>query len=239
MTLYSLLSDAIDGTVGIEHRVSWFSHHDNLGLTPAQHDKIPTSDREFYGVMLRGKQMRDCVGCHTTAGTIVAQDVVGLVANVNYEKCHGPGSEHVRQARLADSPPPYSVGQDEWDIESEIQLCGSCHRMPIDVSIKDLREYKNSIVRFQPIGLLRSEYYLESEGQLGCTTCHNPNQSVHAKPKAAFVDDCIRCYQENSPEHISCPVSPTEGCIESHMPKVEFEQGMTFHDHWIRVPSAQ
>jgi Cytochrome c554 and c-prime len=238
VTLFSLVPDAAEGTIGIEHCVSWFSHDDALGLTPGQAGKIPIADNEFYGVAMRGKQMRDCIGCHTTAGTIVGQEVVGLVENVNCEKCHGPASEHVRQARLSPSPPPFSVGKDTWDAESEIQLCGSCHRMPIDVSIKDLREYKNSIVRFQPIGLLRSECYLESEGQLSCTTCHNPHQTVSAKPKADFVDDCVKCHMENSAEHVSCPVSPTEGCIDCHMRKVEFEHGTTFHDHWIRKPLA-
>ncbi len=120
VTLFSLIPDAADGTVGVEHRVSWFAHDDNLGLTPAQHDKIPTSDNEHYGVVLRGKQMQDCVSCHTTAGTIAAQVVQGLVPNVNCEKCHGPGSEHVRQARLSTSPSPFSVGHKDWDAESEI-----------------------------------------------------------------------------------------------------------------------
>ncbi len=107
--------------------------------------------------------------------------------------------------------------------------------MPKDISPKELREYPNLLARFQPVGLLRSECYLESEGQLRCTTCHNPHMAFTAKPKTEYVQDCVNCHVEDSEGHIACPVSPTEGCIECHMPALEFEQGMIFHDHWIRV----
>lgn len=235
VTLFSLMSDDAEGTIGIEHCVSWFAEDSHFGLTPGQIDSEKTTNLKSLGSPVRGEAMRACIECHTTSGTIVDQEIVNLVPSVNCEKCHGPGSEHVRQAKLSKKPPPFSVGSKDWNAESELQLCGSCHRLPVDISPKQLREYPGSLARFQPVGMLRSECYLESRGELMCTTCHNPHQSSTAKSKAAYIADCVGCHLENSSDHVTCPVSPRDGCIDCHMPPLRFEQGMVFHDHWIRV----
>lgn len=235
VTFLSLAEDAAEDTIGIEHRVSWFADDDHFGLTPGQIGTSPTTSENFFGNSVHGKHMDACVSCHTTSGTIVDQKIVDLVPNVNCEKCHGAGSEHVRQARESKSPPPFSVGNADWNAESELQLCGECHRMPSDFSPKQLREYPPLMARFQPVGMLRSECYLQSHGELKCTTCHNPHQASDAKSMSEYVDDCLQCHAKTTTEHVTCPVSPTDGCIECHMPAIRFEQGLTFHDHYIRV----
>ena len=154
VTLFSLIPDAADGTIGIEHCVSWFSADDHFGLTPGQFGATSTTKVECMGNSVRGEAMHACVACHTTSGTIVGQEIVDLVANVNCEKCHGPGSEHVRQAKLSKKPPAFSVGSKDWNAESELQLCGSCHRMPVDISPQQLREYPRMLARFQPVGIV-------------------------------------------------------------------------------------
>ncbi|QDT01995.1 Doubled CXXCH motif (Paired_CXXCH_1) [Rubripirellula lacrimiformis] len=235
VTFFSLISDAADDTIGIEHRVSWFASDDHFGLTPGQIGTSSTTLANCFGNSVHDEHMRACVDCHTTSANIVDQNIVDLIPNVNCEKCHGPGGEHVRQARLSNNPPPFSVGRDDWNAESELQLCGECHRLPIDFPPKQLREYPALMARFQPVGMLRSKCYLESSGQFQCTTCHNPHQASTAKSMEAYVNDCVQCHQENTSDHVVCPVSPQEGCIECHMPPMRFEQGMTFHDHYIRV----
>lgn len=224
-----------DSTVGVEHRVSWFGAHGGFGLTPGHANKTPHTELEFFGDVVRGESLNECVRCHTTAGKIEGSDVVDLVASVNCERCHGPGSEHVRQARLSNTPPPYSVGKATWDLESELQLCGSCHRMPRHIETKELRDYSARMLRFQPVGMLRSECYLESQGNFMCSTCHDPHADSKSKSKEAYVNDCRKCHSTELEHHVVCPVSPEDGCIECHMPAVTFEQGMVFHDHWIRV----
>ncbi|MCA9140708.1 MAG: hypothetical protein KDB00_28240 [Planctomycetales bacterium] len=235
ITLLTLLPDDEQGPAGLEHRVSWFRSHGQFGLTPGHVHQSPESANDFLGVTVHGTKMRECVHCHTTSGEIVDQQIQGLIPNVNCERCHGPGSEHVRLARQMETPPPYSVGVDKWDLESELQLCGSCHRLPRNVSINELRNYPSEMLRFQPIGLLRSACYLESDGQFMCTTCHNPHMDSATKSKDEYIQDCRNCHLPDTDEHVACPVSPTEGCIECHMPPSQFEQGMVFHDHWIRI----
>ena len=236
LTFLSLLPDAVEGTVGLEHRVSWIDGPDHLGETPGQRGQTLKTAAELFGNQHRGKIMHKCVYCHVTTGEIVGQEIVNLTPNVNCEKCHGPASEHVRLAKASKTPPPFSVGRDDWDTESEVQLCGDCHRLPKDITRKQLRDYPDLLTRFQPVGLLRSECFVQSEGKLKCTTCHNPHESVSETTTAKQEQNCLDCHQENSKSHVACPVSPTEGCIECHMPAFKLEGlGTSFHDHWIRV----
>ena len=104
VTFLSLIPDAAEGTIGIEHRVSWFAADDHFGLTPGQIGSSPTTLAPLFGNPVHDKHMHACVTCHTTSGKIIDQNIVDLIPNVNCEKCHGPGSEHVRQARLSNSP---------------------------------------------------------------------------------------------------------------------------------------
>nr|WP_143548011.1 multiheme c-type cytochrome [Rhodopirellula sp. SM50] len=235
VTLLTLIDDNGPDVAGVEHRISWFGSHGDFGLTPGHVGLVPHNELEHWGNVVRGESVRQCVDCHTTTGTIVGTEIINLVADVNCEKCHGPGSEHVRQSRVSSSPPPYSVGREQWDLESELQLCGDCHRLPRHIDPGALRAYANELLRFQPVGLLRSECYLESAGTFMCSTCHNPHQDSKTKSTADYEQDCRNCHQPDSDEHVACSVSPTHGCIECHMPAKTFEQGMVFHDHWIRI----
>jgi hypothetical protein len=229
------LVPGLDGqSEGIEHRVSCYADN-RIALTPGHSKKKPRSPIEFFGASSQGQPLQRCIYCHTTRGTVAGEDVQDLIANVNCEKCHGPGSEHVRLARRNDKPPPYSIGQDTWDGESELQLCGDCHRMPRSVSEEEIREYPDLLVRFQPIGLLRSRCYLGSKRELRCTTCHNPHQTLQELATADHVQDCLGCHQPGAAAHVACPVQPETGCIECHMPPIQLDGGLSFHDHWIRV----
>jgi len=236
VTLLTLLPDENQETFAIEHRVSWFRDGDELRPTPQEHNGNPTTAADFFGLRHQGRVMEKCVYCHTTRGTIAQETIRDLISGVNCEKCHGPGSEHVRLARSSKTPPKYSVGREDWDAESEIQLCGDCHRLPVTVSRSELRDYPDQLTRFQPVGLLRSRCFVESGGNLRCTTCHNPHQTISDVPKSSHVANCIACHQPNNPAHTLCSVNQTDGCIECHMPAKELAGlSVSFHDHWIRV----
>jgi predicted CXXCH cytochrome family protein len=231
LTLYA----AVNGkTEGIEHRVSCYFGH-RLGITVGHERKSPTNDLEMFGASHHGETLERCVYCHTTSSKVENGTVLDLIPNVDCEKCHGPGSEHVRLARGNPNPPPYSVGGKYWDRESEIQLCGDCHRLPRSITKQELRDYPDSLVRFQPVGMLRSQCYLESDQSLRCTTCHNPHATNHGNAEKDQVENCIKCHDQTEKSHVVCPVSPKTECIGCHMPAIDQKQGIKFHDHWIRV----
>ena len=236
MTLLSLVPDPKEDTVGIEHRASWYRKGDQLGATPGQLHTQPETLSELFGQKHVGEVMRKCVDCHVTTGTIENQGIVNLTPNINCEKCHGPGSVHAQQARTMEVPPPFSVGKKDWDAEAEIQLCGDCHRLPAAISQRELRDYPKPLTRFQPIGMLRSECYLESPGQLKCTTCHDPHTTTTAIEPAFYVNKCVECHSPETETHTVCPVSATTDCIKCHMPPTAIDDyGTEFHDHWIRI----
>ncbi|MAI35185.1 MAG: cytochrome C [Rubripirellula sp.] len=229
------LNRTADGlTEGIEHRVSCYPDQ-RLGMTVGHGEKKPARDLEKFGDVTSGEITQRCVYCHTTTGILTEGRIDRLVSNVNCEKCHGPGSEHVRQARELRNPPPYSVGAADWDAESEIQLCGDCHRLPRSITKQELRDYPETLARFQPVGMLRSKCYLASNREMKCSTCHDPHQSVHGISQQKHEQKCIQCHDTSDSSHTICPVSAEANCIECHMPTVPQEQGIKFHDHWIRI----
>ncbi|WP_146577165.1 multiheme c-type cytochrome [Neorhodopirellula pilleata] len=237
ITLVTLVADEDGKTVGMEHRATWFSSNDCLGPTPGQHDAPPEFSAEVFGFKKTSQEISECIGCHTTTFEFHEDrlSLGNLRPNVNCERCHGPGSEHVRQARDNPvRPAAFSVGRDDWTINDEISLCGECHRMPQDFSPLALREYANVMPRFQPVGLLRSECFLKSK-DLRCTTCHNPHETSTARTTQQYESVCLDCHRQAESDHIACPQSPTERCIECHMPRVKFVGDIGFHDHWIRV----
>jgi Cytochrome c554 and c-prime len=240
VTLLSLIPDGDQGTAAIEHRASWFTKANQLGPSPGQEAHAPETPAELFGRKHTGTVMHRCVYCHTTSAKIENQQIADLIPNVNCEKCHGPASVHVHQARTMTNPPKFSVGRSDWDAESEIQLCGDCHRLPGSISRKMLRDYPIGLTRFQPVGLLRSKCFVESEGKLKCSTCHNPHQTIKAVSQEEHLQKCINCHLDDSPTQVACSVSPKQGCIECHMPAQQIDVlGSSFHDHWIRVREAE
>lgn len=237
-TMLTLTTNEQGETEGIEHRFSCYPG-DRIALTPGHSKLQPHSALEYFGDASDGVPLQRCIYCHTTSGNIVQEEIIDLVANINCEKCHGPGSEHVRAARTNATPPPYSIGRETWDAESEIQLCGDCHRMPKSFTQKEIRDYSDLMTRFQPIGMLRSRCYLESGKELKCTSCHNPHKTIHEVDPSEHVKNCVKCHQSSTANHTVCPVSPDTGCIECHMPATPLEHGLQFHDHWIRVRSDE
>lgn len=234
-TFLTLFLSEDGSTRGLEHRISCYHGGTQLGLTVGHLKKSVDTPMEIYGDEIEPSTLQRCIYCHTTTAQVRSGAITNLVANVNCEKCHGPGSEHVRLARESPTPPPYSVGQATWDSESELQLCGDCHRLPRSLSKKELREYPNTLTRFQPVGMLMSNCYLKSNRQLRCTTCHDPHGSVHQLDEVQKIEACRDCHGESNPGHVPCPVNNQSGCIECHMPAIDQSQGIKFHDHWIRV----
>ncbi len=220
-------------TVGVEHRMSWFRDGENARITPGQIHSEPDRSMSYFGKIIHGEEMHRCVSCHVTTGKIVGSEIQDLTAGVHCERCHGPGEKHAAAAANGDMVAALSTIQNRWSGPEEVAMCGECHRMPHDVTSDMLKEYPNVVTRFQPIGLLQSRCYLNSAGNLRCTTCHDSHAGVESRSMEHQTETCRSCHSTES--QTSCAAGESTKCIDCHMPAVELVRGVSFHDHWIRV----
>lgn len=236
VTFLTLLQDSGE-TVAIEHRMSWFRNGSKVETTPGQAKETPGRDMECFGKVFRGKDMHRCFNCHITTGKIVDGRVENLTAGVHCEKCHGPGAAHVSAAENGNLAEAKQSIRHGWTASEEITMCGECHRMPQEMTPARLKDYPNSLVRFQPVGLLQSRCYLNSSDVMKCTTCHDAHADVHSRTAEVQVENCRKCHSTNFQK--PCSAGETTNCIACHMPAVELIPGVSFHDHWIRVRDAK
>ena len=233
VTFLTLLQEPDGETIAIESAHTWFHSDDQLHPTPGQSSHIASRDVEFFGKIFRQDVMRDCINCHTTSAVVGVGKINNLVAGVQCERCHGPGSNHVTAAEAGDIESAVKFIKRHSTADEEIAACGQCHRMPDTIEPERLARYPDSLVRFQPVGLLMSRCYTESPGTLKCSTCHDP----HADPTKTSLDDhtrrCVSCHQGTTATH--CPQSPADDCIRCHMPQIPLVRDIAFHDHWIRI----
>jgi hypothetical protein len=217
----------------LEHRLTHFAEGDALEVTPGQRAAKPARGATPRGRELTPEETRKCFGCHAT---LFAEDGAPpgptLIPNVSCERCHGPARKHVEAARAGRTDLAMPFGLETWTTESQLRLCGQCHRHPDGAAPGLIRPDNPEIARFQPVGLMQSACYNESGGALSCVTCHDPHARA-TRDQATYETACLKCHAASP--GASCPVSPREGCIGCHMPKVDSGQRILFTDHWIRV----
>jgi hypothetical protein len=237
----------------LEHRLTYYTREHELKTTPGQKVEDQDAKATPWGREVRSSQARKCFRCHATQLSAHDDSVIdprSMIPNVSCERCHGPGRAHVAAARRGapekELTMPMGLGQ--WTVDSQLELCGKCHRHPSRVSPDRITEDDPALVRFQPIGLSQSKCFRGSDGGLSCVSCHDPH--ARATHDFRFYEKvCMRCHRSSktgldegeertAPVSLSgpaCPVSPARGCVSCHMPKVDSGQHVLFTDHWIRV----
>lgn len=226
----------------LEHRISYYTGSNALGLTAGQDERPHPPGLGPLGRVMPPDSALKCFGCHSTqlsARDDLAIDEETLIPNVSCERCHGPGRAHVEAARSGqDAEMQLPFGPERFTTESLILLCGTCHRHPSRARPEEIRPDDPHLVRFQPVGLLQSRCYRESEGAFSCLSCHDPHARASAD-LASYRAICISCHgtpaEKPTRRGAVCPVEPRGDCIACHMPRVDAGQHILFTDHWIRV----
>ena len=236
-TFFTLMPDAQGKTRGIEHRMTYYSSDGEFDVTLGQQNLTPQRSAEYFGRVFDAETTQRCIACHTTTARLVNGQVENLRPGVHCEKCHGPGSQHVAAAESDLVPLAKSLIEYDWSHRDEIMMCGRCHRVPDEIDEDRLKRYPRSLVRFQPVGLLKSRCFTESGGQLSCSTCHPPHQSAGTATPAEQIASCLNCHSNAEQTH--CPVSPQTDCIRCHLPPITLVRDIQFHDHWIRVRTGE
>ncbi|SMP66978.1 Cytochrome c554 and c-prime [Neorhodopirellula lusitana] len=232
---------------GVELRWSAFAGQEDIGITPdhERFDDFQAGTIECFGRPLDASDIRACLGCHSTLAAPPSLPIMQslVIENVGCERCHGPRKDHVTLAKqgLAEQAKPLLKYE---TAEAYMDACATCHR---DESSVQADATPSELARFQPYGIKRSRCYLETPGNLTCSTCHDPHDTV-SHDRSRSIAQCKQCHggTEDGPstKHVGpipidsqtvCPDQPSGDCIECHMPAVSWTAGISFHDHWIRV----
>jgi len=238
ITCLTLLPDVAGGTLGIEHRLTWYESDKKFRLTPGHRNLEAVQDSEMFGRIVHRDLVGRCVSCHATTSRIENEEIVDLIPHVGCESCHGPGRAHIRAVNEGKPDLAIKFVADSWTPEDEITVCAECHRSEHEIPDEVIRTDELRIVRFQSVGLTQSRCYTESAKAFSCATCHNPHHKPGDRSGTAYEAVCIDCHDgrtERETPEVRCRVSPEEGCIKCHMPPVEILPGVHFADHWIRI----
>ena len=241
---HSFLSER-DGFV-TQDAVSWFTQKHIWGESPGFSPDLHTGRPIQAG----------CLYCH-------ANEVVSVPGTVNKyelplfrngsaigcERCHGPGSEHVRLREAGEAPasPDYSIvnlkhldaplreavgQQGHLEGESRVPREGrspSDYRpgLPLDAVLRVLvlehrGEDRKAVNHVEQMYL--SKCYLGSGGKLGCTTCHNPHEKPPAEKRAErYRAACLKCHDCTSPVATRARLVAPDNCTACHMPQFAAE----------------
>ncbi|MGH9434149.1 MAG: tetratricopeptide repeat protein, partial [Terriglobia bacterium] len=171
---------------------------------------------------------------------------------IGCERCHGPGQLHV-EARLKGEPvsagfDPTIVNPARLPHWLADNICMDCHQTGDATVVRPGKSFldfrpgtpleETFLIFTLPLTpgssgqsplldhyfLMRwSKCYRRSNGQLRCSTCHDPHtQPTPAAAPAYYRSRCLGCHSENS-----CPIpiqtrmrqTPPDNCIGCHMPR--------------------
>lgn len=193
-------------------------------------------------------------------------------AIIGCERCHGPGEAHVAHQRAAktEGPDPTIVNPGRLEPSKREAVCNQCHLQGEKVIPRlgrgffDFRpgEYLDDSLlvlvhgqrvddqrRTRPVSQVEqmrsSKCFVESRGQMGCISCHDPHEDVPAAQHDVYYRQrCLQCHQEqgcSAPEAERRKQSPEDACAQCHMPALKTKDvaHTSLTDHRIlRVPET-
>lgn len=224
----------------VELRTSYYPGS-GLASTPGHQNHTPQTADEALGVRYKTfsprSEILSCFGCHSTGLPSLGEGFAIQPAElgVRCESCHGPGRKHSEliaagnagAAREAIGNPARLAATEQMN------FCGECHRPPAsgDAAI-DWGDPWN--VRHQPLYLVESSCFLKSQDGLTCMYCHDPHVPLRRNDTAYYNSRCESCHGsgKNPPAEIC---NSGDNCAICHMPAVQPQRELTFHNHWIGV----
>ncbi len=222
----------------VEHRFSYYARIQDLAPTFGHPPHVSTRFAEL-GLLQDKRTIFHCFNCHATG---VRQgpsgpELTGMFPGVQCERCHGPGSSHIRAAKDGASPEAVRrevVNPGRLPVKVQIEMCGECHRLPTP-DMGDKPELENPVnVRFAPIGLLASRCF-RATGTLSCLTCHDPHEDARPLSDFSYSEKCLVCHGGDHKPVRLCRRTERQNCLPCHMKQASLGLYLRFTDHRIRV----
>lgn len=223
--------------------IGWYSQRNCWDLSPGYRgDRSLRFTREIDD---------SCLYCHAgRLAADGEQDVTHLPFKevaIGCERCHGPGEQHVTLMRHLDPAEPAQdvaiVNPGRLEPARREAVCNQCHLSgtaviprygrgffdfrPGDllsdtlVVLDDTSRSSNARAVSQVEQMRSSRCYQQSDGSLGCTSCHDPHRTPPPPESAAFYRDrCLNCHADRD---CSLPQprrqqEAANSCIACHMP---------------------
>jgi hypothetical protein len=222
----------------IEHRFSYYSRIQGLAPTFGHPAHVSTPIAEL-GVLQDSRTIFRCFNCHGTNAQLGPSGPVfsGFLLGVQCERCHGPGSSHIKAAKAGASIEAVRkeiVNPGRFRAEMLIEICGQCHRLPTP-DMGEEPELENPVtVRFAPIGLLASRCFRASR-TLSCITCHDPHDNARPRTDMSYSQKCLVCHASDRTPVKLCRRAEKQNCLPCHMKQASLGPNLRFTDHRIRV----
>jgi hypothetical protein len=220
-----------------EHRVSFYTSVAHPGRTLGHPGEASRSLESALGLVQNPDTIYRCFNCHAT-GVEPGPSLSTMRAGVSCERCHGPGSAHIKavQSRRSRAEILASIiTPSSRPARESVLFCAQCHRSPASIATSQAPEVEDPLsIRFQPVGLMASNCFLKS-GVLACSTCHNPHQDA-SRDAGFYAAKCLDCHRAGAKTSSSiCDLSKRENCLPCHMQRRSPAEFLTFTDHRIRV----
>jgi len=221
--------------------IAWFAQEGRWGISPGygEGSQQTNFERAIYP---------ECLYCHTNQVRPVAgplnryETPVFRGHAIGCERCHGPGELHVRDASSGRT----IVNPADLSPELRESVCHQCHLqgafrttraglqtfdfrpgLPLHRFWAIFQRANGSPEQSEAVGHVEqlevSRCFRQSEGRLGCISCHDPHKLPEPSAKAAYYRKrCLECHQRQG-----CALPPAErqaranadDCIACHMPR--------------------
>jgi Flp pilus assembly protein TadD len=225
--------------------IAWFAQQKRWDISPGYGEFAtrPTFERAIQP---------DCLFCHANqfrpvTGTLNRYETPIFQGHaIGCERCHGPGELHVKRAGQSTEPDLTIVNPATLAPPLRDSVCQQCHlqgsvrftragRGPLDYRPGlPLHEFfavflmkKGNQGRFEAVGhdeqMENSRCFIESKGQLGCISCHDPHRLPEPTTKVAYYRDrCLHCHEKKGcalPSVERQSRGRADDCIACHMPR--------------------
>lgn len=225
----------------------------------------PGYDKPYHEFESR-KISYECMGCHNAFPAVPvnhdqprATPIFSgeLPLGIDCQRCHGPGSDHVKIAKTPGASPEAIraavVNPAKLSPARQMDVCSQCHLETTSFDFpRTITKYGHGTYSFRPGQVLgdttlyfdhpgpdrfqivnatyrlrMSQCFLRSEGKMTCITCHNPHEDTPRDSNAV----CSSCHKTLEASH-----TPSRACIDCHMPKRRTDDAVhvVMTDHFIQ-----
>ncbi len=235
----------------VEMPVSWYSEKGGYWAMSPGYDN-PTQD-DF-----RRPVAEDCLFCHNGYPGPGGR----LAEGIDCQRCHGPGSAHVKEPGKSNIVNPARLGHDR-----QLDDCMQCHLETSSLRLPNaIRKYDREPFSYRPgepltdyelffdhtpgsgfddrfevahqaYRLRKSACFLQS--QMTCSTCHDPHQALRGEQAINhYVAVCRNCHAASHSSGTSASGMPRGGsnCLDCHMWKRRTDDAVhvVMTDHYIQ-----